>query len=106
MNHGLIKRDLFHIRSAVAELPEIEEVILFGSRAKGTYQQGSDVDLAIKGEKIAHSTVLRLLDSLNEVRPIPYFFDVINYNSLEDNPLRSHIDRVGIVLYTATRRAF
>lgn len=48
MNHGLIERDLFHIRAAVASLKEIEEVILFGSRAKGTYRQGSDVDISIK----------------------------------------------------------
>ncbi|MGB3789487.1 MAG: nucleotidyltransferase domain-containing protein [Phormidesmis sp.] len=101
MNHGLLERDLFHIREAAAELPEIEEVVLFGSRAKGTYQQGSDVDLSIRGEGITHTTVLRLLDSLNEVRPIPYFFDVVDYNSLKDEPLRKHIDRVGVVLFSA-----
>lgn len=60
-NHGLIERDLFHIRAAAAELSEIEEVVLFGSRAKGTHQQGSDVDLSIKGKGITHTTVLRLL---------------------------------------------
>lgn len=101
-NHGLIARDLYHIRAAAAELPEIDEVILFGSRAKGTHQQGSDVDLAIKGKGITHTTVLRLLDSLNEVRPIPYFIDVVDYNGLGDEPLRDHVDRVGIVLSSAS----
>ncbi len=100
-NHGLIARDLHHIRAAAAELSEIDEVILFGSRAKGTHQQGSDVDLAIKGREITYTTVLRLLDSLNEVRPIPYFFDVVDYNSLGDEPLREHIDRVGMMLFSA-----
>ena len=102
MNHGLIERDLFHIRAAAAEHPEIDEVVLFGSRAKGTHQQGSDVDLSIKGKGITHTTVLRLLDSLNEERPIPYFFDVVDYNGLGDEPLREHIDRVGIVLFAAS----
>ncbi|MEM9090533.1 MAG: nucleotidyltransferase domain-containing protein [Cyanobacteria bacterium P01_F01_bin.53] len=99
MSYGLKERDLKHIRAAAAELEAVEQVVLFGSRAKGTYQQGSDVDLAIVGEGITHTTVLRLLESLNEERPLPYFFDVVDYNSLDDEPLRSHIDRVGIVLF-------
>ncbi|MGB3293679.1 MAG: nucleotidyltransferase domain-containing protein [Phormidesmis sp.] len=105
MNHGLTAQDLAHIRAAAAELTEIAQVILFGSRAKGTYQQGSDVDLAISaisGKGITHSTVLRLSESLNEERPLPYFFDVVNYDSLEDEPLQQHIDRVGILLFSAS----
>ncbi len=102
MNHGLIAQDLAHIRAAAAELKEINRVILFGSRAKGIHQRGSDVDLSISGKGITHSTVLRLSESLNEERPLPYFFDIVNYDSLGDEPLRQHIDRVGILLFTAS----
>lgn len=102
MNHGLIAQDLAHIRAAAAELKEINRVILFGSRAKGIHQRGSDVDLSISGKGITHSTVLCLLESLNEERPLPYFFDVVNYDSLGDEPLRQHIDRVGILLFAAS----
>jgi len=101
-NHGLLERDLIHIRAAAEDLSEITQVILFGSRAKGTHHLGSDVDLAIEGKGITHSTVIRLLESLNEERPLPYFFDVVDYDSLGDEPLRDHIDRVGIVLYPAS----
>lgn len=104
MGHGLIERDLFHIRASASELKEIDQVVLFGSRAKGTHDKGSDVDLALKGKEITYATVLRLLDELNEKRPLPYFFDVVDYGSLQvDEPLRSHIDRVGIVLFTASK---
>ncbi|MEL6879084.1 MAG: nucleotidyltransferase domain-containing protein [Cyanobacteria bacterium J06607_10] len=97
--HGLIPFDLHHIRAAAAALPEIDEVILFGSRAKGTHQKGADVDLAIKGKGITYDTVLRLSSNLNEERPLPYFFDIVDYDRLEkDEPIRAHIDRVGIVL--------
>lgn len=100
MKYGLLEQDLFHICDAAAEIEEITEVVLFGSRAKGTYLQGSDVDISIKGENVTHTTVLSLLDELNEVRPLPYFFDVVDYNSLSaDEPIRQHIDRVGIVLF-------
>ncbi|MGD1900545.1 MAG: nucleotidyltransferase family protein [Phormidesmis sp.] len=102
MNHGLIARDLKHIREAVAEIEEIEQVILFGSRAKGTHYRGSDVDLSIKGKGITYDTVLRLSRSLNEERPLPYFFDIVDYDSLkEDEPIRANIDRVGIVFLNA-----
>jgi len=102
MSHGLIERDLKHIQEAVAELKEIEQVILFGSRAKGTHYKGSDVDLSIKGKGITYDTVLRLSSELNEERPLPYFFDIVDYDSLEeDEPIRAHIDRVGIVLFDA-----
>lgn len=105
MNHGLIAQDLAHIRAAAAELPEIAQVILFGSRAKGTHERGSDVDLAISSTSrkgIKHSTVLRLSESLNEERPLPYFFDIVNYDRLGDEPLRQHIDRVGITLFSTS----
>ncbi|WP_228024719.1 nucleotidyltransferase domain-containing protein [cf. Phormidesmis sp. LEGE 11477] len=89
-----------HIRAAAAELEEIDQVILFGSRAKGTHHRGSDVDLSIKGKGITYSTVIQLSESLNEERPLPYFFDVVDYDSLGNEPLRDHIDRVGIVLFS------
>ena len=102
MNHGLIASDIKHIREAVAELKEIEQVILFGSRAKGTHYRGSDVDLSIKGKGITYDTVVRLSYSLNEERPLPYFFDIVDYDNLrEDEPIKADIDRVGIVLIDA-----
>ncbi|MEL6472104.1 MAG: nucleotidyltransferase domain-containing protein [Cyanobacteria bacterium J06623_4] len=96
-------RDLEHIREAVAEIKEIEQVVLFGSRAKGTHYRGSDVDLSISGRGVTYDTVLKLSRSLNEERPLPYYFDILDYNSLEaDEPIRAHIDRVGVVLFAAS----
>ena len=75
---------------------------MFGSRAKGTHDKGSDVDIAIKGRGINDDTVFQLSDELNEERPLPYFFDVLDYGALmEDEPIRAHIDRVGVVLFRA-----
>ncbi|MEL6603176.1 MAG: nucleotidyltransferase domain-containing protein [Cyanobacteria bacterium J06614_10] len=103
MNHGLMARDLRHIREAVAEIKEIEQVVLFGSRAKGTHYRGSDVDLSISGRGVTYDTVLKLSRSLNEERPLPYYFDILDYNSLKaDEPIRAHIDRVGVVLFAAS----
>lgn len=95
---GLLPSDIAHIVAAAAALPAIEQVILFGSRAKGTYKRGSDVDLAIKGLGVTYDTVLELRNQLNEELPLPYFFDVVDY-AICDPALRGHIDRVGKLLF-------
>ncbi len=98
MKHGLIERDFIYINEAVQEFPEIVELILFGSRAKGNYKIGSDVDLAIKGDRITDQITARFADCLNEEKPLPYFFDILHYEAIANPILKSHIDRVGITL--------
>ena len=102
MKHGLLSRDIDYITQALRQFPEIQVALVFGSRAKGNYARGSDVDLAIKGAGITHTTVSRLLFLLNEEYPLPYFFDVIHYESLANPDLVSHIDRVGEIIYAHT----
>ena len=98
-NTGLLESDLRLIREAASSLPEIRQLILFGSRAKGTHKPGSDVDLAIRGEAVTYETAIRLADLLNEEKPLPYFFDVVNYHSIREPRLIAHIDQVGVVLF-------
>jgi predicted nucleotidyltransferase len=100
MPYGLLDRDLEHILAAVKSLPEISQLVLFGSRAKGTYKAGSDVDLAIKGAAVSYETALKLAEILNEEKPLPYFFDVVHYEGINEPRLVEHIDRVGVVLYS------
>lgn len=57
MMYGLKERDLHYIRQALEKFPEIDEAILFGSRALGNFKKGSDIDLAIVGESITDQTM-------------------------------------------------
>jgi len=100
MSYGLKDRDMKHIIESFQAFPEIDSVVLFGSRAKGTQKIASDVDLAIKGESVTYETAVRLADMLNEEKPLPYFFDVLHYESIDEPRLVEHIDRVGVVLYS------
>lgn len=100
MPFGLLDRDLKHILDAVRSFPEISQLVLFGSRAKGNFKTASDVDLAIKGASVTYDTAVKLADVLNEEKPLPYFFDVIHYESITEPRLVEHIDRVGVVLYS------
>ena len=77
--------------------PEVHDVTLFGSRAKGTHAPNSDIDLSIRGQldELQGEALAAELDEL----PLPYRFDVLVFDSLKSKPLREHIERVGIVIY-------
>ncbi|MFW5883035.1 MAG: nucleotidyltransferase family protein [Verrucomicrobiota bacterium] len=96
---GLPERHLAEMREIFARFPEVEEVRLFGSRAKGCADRGSDVDLAVFGTAVNDEVIFHLNDILSEQSFLPYFFDVIDYARLDDNPLKAHIDRVGLPIY-------
>ncbi len=97
--YGLPERDIKMILEAVQKYEEIQKVLIFGSRAMGNYKKASDIDLALFGENISRKTILRLNDDLNEEYPIPYFFDILNYNEISNQELKSHIDIEGKLLY-------
>jgi len=93
---GLSDPQIGLIKEAISRFDEIESVVLFGSRAMGNYKPGSDMDLAIKGSCITEETVRTLSTLLNEELPLPHFFDVVHYNTLNNTALMRHIDEEGI----------
>lgn len=95
MSFGLPEESLQLIKQTIAQFPEIEQAVIFGSRAIGNYRKGSDVDLAIIGKQINHLTENRLSSILNEELPLPYFFDVVDYTHLTHQKLSEHIKKVG-----------
>ena len=104
MENGLNQRDLDNITTAVKKFPDIEQAIIFGSRAKGNHKKGSDVDLAIKGKNISEETVKRLSGELNEEMPLPYFFDVVHFDKISNSGLADHISRVGEVIFERDKK--
>jgi len=79
--------------------PEVEEVWLFGSRAKGNHKKGSDIDLAIKGKHCNPDLALTIANQANEELPIAYQVDVIDYSAIDNHDLQEHIDRAGKLFY-------
>lgn len=78
---------------------QVEQALIFGSRAKGNYQPGSDIDIAIKGNTCSDALAWSIQANLNENHPVPYFFDVVSYETLFNQALKEHIDRAGKVFY-------
>ncbi len=77
--------------------PEISEARLFGSRAKGVHSPHSDVDLALWGR--INSLQAEAIAAELEELPLPYHFDVVAFDLIKLQPLREHIERVGIRVY-------
>ncbi len=46
---------------------QLEEVWLFGSRAMGRHQDGSDIDCCLVGDQLGHSDRLRLMAAIDDL---------------------------------------
>ncbi|MEI6790058.1 MAG: nucleotidyltransferase domain-containing protein [Myxococcaceae bacterium] len=84
------------IKQVLSAFPEIESVKIYGSRAKGNYRNGSDIDLALIGDQVSLQTVLRLATQLDDL-DLPYEFDLCVYHQINNLDFKDHIDRVGIL---------
>ena len=99
MKYGLFENQLKTVEEILASHPEIEEAVLFGSRAIDTFKEASDVDIALKGKKVNHKLALKLQSYFEEETDLPYFFDVASYSHIDNKKLIQHIDKEGIVIY-------
>lgn len=99
MSPALTQHELALLISVFRVHPAIREVTLFGSRAKGTQSPQSDVDLALLGD-ISALQAAAIAAELDEL-PLPYHYDVLPLSTITLPALREHIERAGIVIYTA-----
>ncbi len=99
ISFGLKQSDLQNIIAVIQQQDEVEEAIIFGSRAKGNYKAGSDIDIALKGGQVNHITTTNISYTLNEETLLPYKFDVLNYHTIANEDLVKHIDRIGVSFY-------
>ncbi len=99
MKYGLSDKQLREIVGIISSYPQIEQALIFGSRAIDTYKEASDVDIAIKGNKADSKLAAALKDRLEEESYLPFFFDVIAYNSVQSEELKKHVRTKGKSIY-------
>jgi hypothetical protein len=92
---GLPQSTFDALLNTFTTFPDINWVKLYGSRALGTYQKGSDIDIAYSGPVTINAALLAQLEELST----PYCFDVTHYNSITEQGFKTHIDTHGIVIY-------
>ncbi len=98
MEYGLKENVIQRIQSVLANFPEIEEAILYGSRAKGNYKNGSDIDLTLKGKQLT-LTILGKVDEQLDDLLLPYTFDLSIYHQINSPELLDHMNRVGKLFF-------
>ncbi len=95
---GLKPEIITHLKNIFYKFEEIESVVLYGSRAKGNYHRGSDIDITLKGNDITEPLISSLEQYIDDLL-LPYSFDISSWNKIDNLDLRAHIERVGVTIY-------
>lgn len=98
MRYGIEEKYWTTINDVFARHPNVRQVVLYGSRAKGTNKKFSDVDITLMGTDADWRDLLSV-SSLLEESNIPYIFDVSLFKNLKNDALIDHINRCGINIY-------
>lgn len=100
MRFGLEDSIIEKINSIFYQYENIEQVIIYGSRAKGNYKRGSDIDLTIVSEsdQLSFSDLAKAENQLDDLM-LPYKIDLSLQKQIANPELIDHIDRIGIIFY-------
>lgn len=98
MPFGLSENTCATVRQILGRYPQIAKAVIYGSRAKGNYKNGSDIDLTLLGQGLDQQLLLSVAMALDD-SDIPYTVDLSLFEHIENPALREHIERVGMVFY-------
>lgn len=97
MIKGLTQEQNAVILREAFRFEKMTRLVVFGSRAMGNQKHGSDVDLAVWGLDANETRELKI--RLNEYTKLPYKFDVIRFESINNPELKAHITNFGNTIY-------
>jgi uncharacterized protein len=99
LKHELKESTVLKICEIFTRYPQVEKAVLYGSRAKGNYETGSDIDLTLDGGAGLNMDILYpIMDNIDELY-LPYSFDISILRDIHDPDMIEHIRRVGVVFY-------
>jgi predicted nucleotidyltransferase len=98
---GLSDATLATVQAILASCPAVETAIVYGSRAKGNFSTGSDIDLTLVGAALTQDMLSHLLGQFEESN-LPYQVDLSILRDIDNPSLREHVERVGKVIYQPT----
>ncbi len=100
MRFGLSDTVIRELQDVFRRHANIEKVLIFGSRSKGNYRAGSDIDLAVVGKDIDYNLLLTIQCEIDDLEML-YSIDLLDYQKQKGTPIGDHIDRVAQVFYEA-----
>ena len=105
LRYGLKEATIKKMCDVFAYFPQIEKAIIYGSRAKGNYKNGSDIDLTLQGDKdLTFDVLLKVMNDLDELL-LPYTIDLSIFNDITDGEVIEHIQHAGMVFYEKGKKS-
>jgi len=98
MKYGLSERTVNQMCAVLAQYPQVERAVLYGSRAKGNFKPGSDIDLTLHGPNLTQKMCATIAEALDDLL-LPYSIDLSVFAELQHPELKAHIQRVGVVFF-------
>lgn len=95
---GLTEETITQIQDVFRLHPEVDKVLIYGSRAKGNYRPGSDIDLTMFGEQLNLQLSNLISNEIDDLL-LPYTIDLSIYHQIDNQDLLEHIERVGQVFF-------
>jgi type I restriction enzyme S subunit len=99
MQYGLNESDIQKMNGIFAAYKDVEQAVLYGSRAKGNFKPYSDIDIALKGNNLDLSLKWKMEDNLDDLL-LPYKMDIVIFSQILNPDLVEHINRVGKIFYS------
>lgn len=96
--YGLSTETVSAIQNILRGYPDLERAVIYGSRAKGNYRPGSDIDLVLEGDTLNLTTLQKIESKLDELL-LPYKFDLSLLKQIKNPDLLDHIQRIGQIFY-------
>lgn len=97
MPYGLPDTVVDSLKSVFKQYPQVSLVRLYGSRAKGNFQPGSDIDLCIDGDTLTLADLFEIENRIDDLL-LPWKVDLLLRHKIDNPELLGHIDRVGVKL--------
>jgi len=98
ISFGLSEQTIHAIKCVFHAHHSIEKVVIYGSRTKGNFKNGSDIDLTIISASTSTDELILIANELDDLM-LPYKIDLSLMRQIENNDLLDHIQRIGIIFY-------
>ncbi len=96
---GISESILAQFRAVLAKFPAVEQAVVYGSRARGDFQNGSDIDLAVIGQALTPSDFAQLCWQLEDV-PQLFKLDIVHFDKIQRPALQNAIRQSQHAIYT------
>lgn len=97
--YGLQGTTIRKIHEVIEHYPQVEQAILYDSRAKGMHKNGSDIDLTLCGSALTTRTLFDISEEIDNLL-LPYTIDLSILSDIDDPGIIENINHIGVIFYT------